>query len=58
MILGEGDFVLVVNEATFGDVPTAIYDLYRIESGKISEHWDTLEPIPPRGEWENSNGKF
>jgi predicted SnoaL-like aldol condensation-catalyzing enzyme len=58
MILGEGDFVLVVTEATFGDVPTGIYDLYRIENGKIAEHWDTLEAIPPRGEWKNSNGKF
>jgi predicted SnoaL-like aldol condensation-catalyzing enzyme len=57
-ILGEGDFVLVVNEATFGEVPTGIYDLYRIENGKIAEHWDTLEAIPPRGEWKNSNGKF
>jgi predicted SnoaL-like aldol condensation-catalyzing enzyme len=57
-ILGEGDFVLVVAEATFGDVPTGIYDLYRIKNGKIAEHWDTLEAIPPRSEWKNSNGKF
>jgi predicted SnoaL-like aldol condensation-catalyzing enzyme len=34
------------------------YDLYRIQNGKIAEHWDTLETIPPRGEWKNSNGKF
>jgi predicted SnoaL-like aldol condensation-catalyzing enzyme len=58
MILGEGDFVLVVAEATFGDVPTGIYDLYRIEDGKIAEHWDTLQAIPPRSDWKNSNGKF
>jgi predicted SnoaL-like aldol condensation-catalyzing enzyme len=57
-ILGEGDFVLLATEATFGGVPTGIYDLYRIENGKIAEHWDTLEAIPPRGEWKNSNGKF
>jgi predicted SnoaL-like aldol condensation-catalyzing enzyme len=58
MILGEGDFVLVVAEATFGDVPTGIYDLYRIADGKIAEHWDTLQAIPPRSDWKNSNGKF
>jgi predicted SnoaL-like aldol condensation-catalyzing enzyme len=58
MVLGEGNFVLVVAEATFGGVPTAIYDLFRIESGKIAEHWDTLEAIPPRDQWKNSNGKF
>ena len=57
-ILGEGNFVLVVAEATFGDEPTGIYDLYRIEDGKIAEHWDTLQTIPPRADWKNENGKF
>jgi predicted SnoaL-like aldol condensation-catalyzing enzyme len=57
-ILGEGNFVLVVAEATFGGVSTGIYDLYRIEDGKIAEHWDTLQTIPPRTGWKNDNGKF
>ncbi len=57
-ILGEGSFVLVIAEGTFGGQPTAYYDLYRIENGKIAEHWDTLEAIPPREQWKNSNGKF
>ena len=47
-ILGEGNFVLVVAEATFGGVPTGIYDLYRIENGKIAEHWDCdTKPVGP-----------
>jgi len=57
-VLGEGNFVLVVAEGTFGDHPTAYYDFYRIQNGKIAEHWDTLETIPLRTEWKNSNGKF
>lgn len=57
-ILGEGNFVLVISEGTFGDKPTAYFDLFRIEQGKIAEHWDTLEAIPPRNEWKNPNGKF
>ena len=57
-VLGEGNFVLVVAEGSFGDRPTSYYDFYRIQRGKIAEHWDTLEPIPPRAEWKNSNGKF
>jgi predicted SnoaL-like aldol condensation-catalyzing enzyme len=57
-ILGEGNFVLVVAEGFFGDRPSSYYDLYRIQDGKIAEHWDTIEPIPPRAEWKNSNGKF
>ena len=57
-ILGEGSFVLIVAEGSFGDQPTAYYDLFRIENGKIAEHWDTLEAIPLRSEWKNPNGKF
>jgi predicted SnoaL-like aldol condensation-catalyzing enzyme len=57
-VLGEGNFVLVVAEGAFGDRPTSYYDLYRIQGGKIAEHWDTLETIPPRSEWKNPNGKF
>jgi predicted SnoaL-like aldol condensation-catalyzing enzyme len=58
MTLGEGNFVLVMAEGSFGDRPSAYYDLYRIQNGKIAEHWDTIQPIPPRAEWKNSNGKF
>ena len=57
-ILGEGNFVLVVAEGTFGNNLSAYYDLYRIQNGKIAEHWDTIQTIPPREEWKNSNGKF
>jgi predicted SnoaL-like aldol condensation-catalyzing enzyme len=57
-VLGDGDFVLVTSEGAFGDHATSYYDLYRIQNGKIAEHWDTLEAIPPREDWKNSNGKF
>lgn len=57
-VVGEGNFVLVLAEGSFGDRPVSYYDLYRIDNGKIAEHWDTIEPIPPRAEWKNPNGKF
>jgi predicted SnoaL-like aldol condensation-catalyzing enzyme len=57
-VLGEGSFVLVMAEGTFGGTPTSYYDLYRIENGKLAEHWDTLEAIPPPAERKNDNGKF
>jgi predicted SnoaL-like aldol condensation-catalyzing enzyme len=57
-VLGEGNFVLVVSEGTFGDSPTSYYDLFRVEGDKIAEHWDTIEAIPPRDQWKNDNGKF
>jgi len=57
-VLGEGNFVLVVSEGAFADKPTAFYDLFRVEKGRIAEHWDTMETIPDAKEWRNSNGKF
>ena len=57
-LLGEGNFVLVISEGRFGGRHVAFYDLFRVQAGKIAEHWDTIEAIPPRAEWKNGNGKF
>lgn len=57
-VLGEGNFVLTVSEGRFGGVATSFYDLFRVENGKIAEHWDTIEAIPAQAEWKNQNGKF
>jgi len=57
-ILAEGDFVLSVCEGTMNGIHSSFYDLYRIAKGKIVEHWDTTEKIPPQDEWKNENGKF
>jgi len=57
-VLGEGNFVLTVSEGQFAGKHTSFYDLWRVENGKIAEHWDTVESIPGKGEWKNSNGKF
>ena len=58
MVLAEGDFVLGVSEGTFGGAHTAYYDLWRVEDGKIAEHWDVMATIPEASEWANGNGKF
>jgi predicted SnoaL-like aldol condensation-catalyzing enzyme len=57
-VLGEGNFVLVASEGSFAGKHTAFYDLFRVDNGKIAEHWDTIETIPPNTEWQNKNGKF
>jgi predicted SnoaL-like aldol condensation-catalyzing enzyme len=57
-VLGEGNFVLVISEGSFAEQPTSFYDLFRVENGKIAEHWDTLETIPAETAWQNQNGKF
>lgn len=57
-ILGEGNFILSVSEGKFMKKHVAFYDLFRIENGKIVEHWDTIEDIPQESSWKNKNGKF
>lgn len=60
-ILGQGNFVLVVSEGVFGPIegqPTSFYELFRVENGKIAEHWDVMETILPESQRQNSNGKF
>ena len=60
-VLGEGNFVLVVSEGLYGangGVPTSFYDLFRVQDGKIAEHWDVIEPIADPATWKNQNGKF
>lgn len=57
-VLGEGDFVLTMSEGNFAGQLSSFYDLFRVADGKIAEHWDVIEAIPPRGEWKNDNGKF
>jgi predicted SnoaL-like aldol condensation-catalyzing enzyme len=57
-VLGEGNFVLVVSEGHLGGKHSSFYDLFRVENGKIAEHWDVIEPIAPQVEWKNNNGKF
>lgn len=56
--LAQGNFVLAVSEGTFGGAPTAYYDLWRVENGKIAEHWDVMETIADKSTWANNNGKF
>ena len=57
-ILAQGNFVLAVSEGTFGGKPTSYYDLWRVENGKIAEHWDVMETIADKATWQNQNGKF
>lgn len=57
-VLGEGNFVLVVSEGSFAGKPVSFYDLFRVEAGKIAEHWDVIEPLLPKSEWQHQNGKF
>lgn len=58
IILGQGNFVLSVSEGIFMNEKVAFYDIFRIENGKVVEHWDTIEKIIPEEDAQNGNGKF
>ena len=57
-IFAEGDYVILhvhgVREP--GERGVAIIDIFRLENGKIVEHWDVAQPIPEKPA--NENGMF
>lgn len=58
-----GNFSLVMSEGSdiSGNDASgkyAYFDLFRIENGKMIEHWEVVELIAPESEWKNSNGKW
>ena len=58
MVLADGNYALAVSEGSFGGAHTSYYDLFRVENGKIAEHWDVMETIADPSTWQNQNGKF
>ena len=55
-VFGEGNFILTVSEGTNFGTPSAFYDLFRLEDGKIVEHWDIIQDIPENSA--NANTMF
>ena len=41
-VLAQGNFVLTVSEGALGGRHTSFYDLFRVQNGKIAEHWDVI----------------
>ena len=57
-VLADGDLVAVhahwSRDET--DLGSAVVDIFRIENGKIAEHWDVVQPVPEQSL--NSNTMF
>ncbi|MGA9867955.1 MAG: nuclear transport factor 2 family protein [Acetobacteraceae bacterium] len=56
LLLAQGDFVFLAAKGTVEGRPCAYIDLYRVEAGKIVEHWGFPQEIPPQREWRNNHG--
>jgi predicted SnoaL-like aldol condensation-catalyzing enzyme len=54
-VVAEGDLVLLQSEGEFGQA-VAYWDLFRVDGGKIVEHWDVIAPVP--AELPHRNGLF
>ncbi len=54
--IAEGNFVLLHSEGQIGGKPHAFMDLFRVEDGKIVEHWDVVQEVP--AEMAHDNGMF
>ncbi|HAP26622.1 MAG TPA: polyketide cyclase [Achromobacter sp.] len=57
-VFTDGDYVILHVHAVRepGTRGNAIIDIFRLEGGKIVEHWDAVQPIPEKAA--NSNGMF
>ena len=57
-MIADGDMVAAHVHVIFtpGERGLAVVDIFRIEDGKIAEHWDVAQPIPEPAA--NENGMF
>lgn len=56
LLAGQGDLVFIAARGTHEGEPCAYIDLYRVEAGKLVEHWGFPQAIPLLEHSENSNG--
>jgi predicted SnoaL-like aldol condensation-catalyzing enzyme len=58
-VFADGDYVIVhaharANPADPADRGTAVMDIFRLENGKVVEHWDVAQPVPEQAANQNT----
>lgn len=56
-VIGQGNYVVAYSKGIIGKQEYAVFDIYRLENGKIVEHWDNKEVMPDKYDLTNL-GKF
>jgi predicted SnoaL-like aldol condensation-catalyzing enzyme len=58
-VAADGDIVMVRGRYTgFGPKPMVAVDMFRVEKGKIVEHWDVLQDEVPASQTKSGNPMF
>jgi predicted SnoaL-like aldol condensation-catalyzing enzyme len=57
-VIAEGDLVAIHNNSKSNakDRGNAVVDIFRLENGRVVEHWDVVQPVPEKSA--NSNTMF
>ncbi len=56
LLVGQGDLIFIAARGTHEGEPCAYIDLYRVEAGKLVEHWGFPQAALPREASKNGNG--
>jgi predicted SnoaL-like aldol condensation-catalyzing enzyme len=55
-VIAEGDMVATHSHLIPGQAGSALADFFRLENGKVVEHWDVIQEVPDASA--NQNGMF
>jgi predicted SnoaL-like aldol condensation-catalyzing enzyme len=59
MVVAEGDLVMVHGRYVgWGPKPMVAVDIFRLEGGKVAEHWDVMQEEVPASASANGNPMF